>query len=289
MPRARSRGPWPKVLRNAGGLEFQQRLAQRPLAVRVAGLAAGREGDRRGGRGTGRGRTDAVDVGEAELVGGEFRHRADAEAVEPVEHRPGLRADAVEAEHHALVEGAEQQAVAVALEQFEQAVPEGELHVRPGAQPVGDEVGEGLVALGQFEIVGRRDVEGISTVSPVRARIAGVQSSTVSRPTGLPAGSPRVSGSATEPAPNTRHEVVVAGALLLARDQREARHQVLGDLGDAADDRLGVGGAVADPARHRADEVESSRKSDTNQHGVPVRSRGASGKPTIRPGGSTSR
>ena len=51
------------------------------------------------------------------------------------------------------------------------------------------------------------------------------------------------------------HEVVVAAALLLARDQRQARHQVLGDLGHRADDRLVVGGAVPDAARHRADEV----------------------------------
>ena len=42
---------------------------------------------------------------------------------------------------------------------------------------------------------------GIRTISPVACRTLGVHSSTVSRPTGEPAGRQRVSGSATDLAP----------------------------------------------------------------------------------------
>ncbi len=246
----------PEGLAHPGRLEFQDRLAKRPLAVGIAGLAAGRERDRRG-----RARgidvvADAVDVGEAELVGGEFRHRADAERLQPVEHRARLRPQTLGGvEHHALVEGAKQKAVAVALEQFEEPVPEGEIHVRPGAEPVGDEVCEGLVALRQLEIVGRREVERhqhrLTGPSPDRAgpfehRVA------VDRASRRQAEGQGIGDGLGAEDP---HEVVVAAALLLARDQRQARHQVLGDLRHRTDDRLVVGGAVADAARHRADEV----------------------------------
>ncbi len=134
-------------------------------------------------------------------------------------------------------------------------MPEGEGDVGPGAEPVGDEVGEGLVARRQLEIVGRREVErhqhrlagaGPHRAGPFEDGVA-VDGAARRQAEGEGIGD---GGRAEDP-----HEVVVAAALLLARDQRQARHQVLGDLGHRADDRLVVGGAVADAARHRAHEV----------------------------------
>ena len=152
----------PEGLTNAGRLEFKECLAEGPLAVRVAGFATGGEGD--GDRRVGKIPViaDDIDVRETELIGGEFRQRADTEIVETVEHRPVLGTDPVEIEHDALVEGAEQQPVAVTLKQFEQAVAQGKIDVRPGAETVRDQVCERLVAFRQLEIIGGRDVEGAS-------------------------------------------------------------------------------------------------------------------------------
>jgi len=64
-----------------------------------------------------------------------------------VEERPRLPVEVDgQVEHDALVECAEDEAVAVALQALEQAVAHRPIHVGPGAQAVGDERREGRIA-----------------------------------------------------------------------------------------------------------------------------------------------
>jgi hypothetical protein len=84
---------------------------------------------------------DDVQTCETELVGGELRDGPDAEAREAIEQR---RARALDGD--AAVQSAEVQAVAVALQDLEQAVADRPVEVRPGAKAVGDQRREGVIA-----------------------------------------------------------------------------------------------------------------------------------------------
>ena len=276
----------PEGLAHARRLEFEQRLAQGALAIWIAGLAARRERDRHRRVGQVPVVSDDVEVGQAELVRGEFRQGLDSEAVQPVEHAARLGAEPFgDVEHHALVEGAEQEAVAVALQKFEEAVAEGEVHVRAGAEAVGDEVGEGLVALRQLEIVGGGDIErhqhGLAGAGADRGR----PFEGGAAPDRAAGGQAEREGIGHRAGAKDAYEVVVAAALLLTGHDGERRHQVLGDLGHRPDDRLVVGGPVADPARHGADEeriVEEQRHEPDRDSGAVERRQGEADDAALR-------
>jgi hypothetical protein len=97
----------------------------------------------------------------------------DAGAVERVEEGAGGRvADAVEADGDAEVERAVGGAVAVALDELQQAVGEGVVHRGPGAEPVGDRqdepapLGLGVHRGGGDEL--QRDEDGLAGGPPPR-------------------------------------------------------------------------------------------------------------------------
>ena len=121
------------------GGELEQRLAQRLFAVHRGRFARGRHHDRK--------RRHAVPLapyaihpGHAELVGSELRQNLNAECSQPVQQRARARIGeaAAQIEHDATVHGSKADAVAVALQQLANAVADGEIQRRPGAQPVGD-------------------------------------------------------------------------------------------------------------------------------------------------------
>ena len=226
-----------------------------PPRVGIAGLAAGRQHD-------GHARRPAVvphdvEVGQAELVGGEFRQDLDAEPIEPVEQGPGLRPDvgARKVDEDAAVERPEDEAVAVALQALEEAVAHGPVDVWPRPEPVGDERREGLVALGQFEEIAGRDVErhvDPRAVARPHGGGPGQRRRAVDRAPRRQAERQRVHHAV---APDLAHQGVVGprAVRLLAQPQGGADH--LGDLGQGADDGLAVRRAVAVAARHGAPEA----------------------------------
>ena len=139
---------------NTRSRELAQAFGKGALAIGVAGFAAGRQHDRQWRIAIVPLETDAVDVGEAELVAGEFRDDPDAGLLEAFENgadRRRRRRGKVEG--HASVHRLEDEPVAVALQEFHQAVPRGPIAIGTGAHAVGDQRREGLVAVSQ--IVGR--------------------------------------------------------------------------------------------------------------------------------------
>jgi hypothetical protein len=225
---------------------------------------------------------DHVEVREPELVGGELRQHLDAQGVQPVEERPGLGVEVGgQVEHHAPVQRPEQQAVAVPLEAFEQAVPHRPVHVRPGPEPVGDEGGEGLVAVRQLEVVERAHIHR----HPHPVPVAGPDRLDPGE-RGVPVhrgarGKAEREGVGHVVAAEVAHEVVVGAHALRLVEEPKRRADHLGDLRHRTDDRLPVRRPVAVTRGMAPGSCEgSSRNRATFQAGTPVRSKGASGNAT---------
>jgi hypothetical protein len=236
-------------LARARGRELAQRLAERRLAVRVDGLAAAAQH-----QGVGRPAGLAVeahdvDVRHAEVGGGELRHHLDALAVVARERRPDLRVgDLVELDPDAAVEGAVGDAVAVALEQLQQAVRDRPLAGLAGTQAVGDRRDQPVV-VGDLGRVLDHEVErderglaarveaGLDPAQPAVGRVVGrdgqAEAQRVDRRRALAA------------------QLGVAGDPGLAGAQPAARLDRLGELAPGGQASALGRGAVAEPAARR--------------------------------------
>ena len=186
-----------------------------------------------------------------------------------LEQRAGVGADvgALQVQQHAGVESAEQQAVAVALQAFEQPMPDRPFDVGPRTEAVGDERREGLVAVRQLEEVAGRHVHRHPDALAV-ARPHGLDPGEGrfmrDRAAGGKAERQRVGDAVATEGPD--HGVgAVDAARLVAQPQRRADH--FGDFRHGADDRLGIGRAVAVARRHGAAELQGFVQKQTHHPG----------------------
>ena len=173
--------------------------------------------------------------------------------VEMVDERARFRREGVvEIEHDALVERAEDETVAVALQAFEEPVPDRPFEVGPGAEAVGDQRRERAVVRRQFEDVRRRHVERhqhpLAIARPDRFRPRELRVVVDGR-AGRQAQGERIDDAV---AAHLAGEPPVAALPIGRVHQAKGRADRLRDFGQRPDDRLAVRRAVAVAGRHVA-------------------------------------